>query len=81
MDRSEIAAEIKAFLEREMPRQGAELTNKTNLLEEWFFDSMQVVEMVMFIESSFGIEVYRADINGVNFKDIETISNLVAKRL
>ena len=81
MDKQEIARQVREYIGREMPKSDVELTDTTNLLEEWFVDSMQVVQIVMFIESPFGVDVYRADINGQNFRNIETISQLVAGRL
>ena len=81
MDKQEIARQVREYIGREMPKSDVELTDTTNLLEEWFVDSMQVVQIVMFIESQFGVDVYRADINGQNFRNIETISQLVAGRL
>lgn len=46
MTRPEIAAEIKEYLETEFPVQGLDLTETTNLLEEWFVDSLGIVETV-----------------------------------
>ena len=81
MDKTEIAARIKTFLEEEFPNQGVELTLETDLLEEWFADSLGITETVLFLETSFGIEVRRADINGTNFENIGSLSEFVAGRL
>ncbi len=80
-DINEIATRIKDFIEREFPQPGAELTLSTNLLEEWFIDSLGIVNTTLFLESAFGIDVRRADINAANFRSIETLARYVAERL
>ncbi len=81
MDKAEIAAQLKAFLEADFPNDGLELTSTTDLLQEWFVDSLGISQTVIFLEESFGLEIARADINGANFKDIATLSEFVASRL
>ena len=81
MDRGEIEGRIKRFLDEEFPNDGMKLTPETNLLDEWFVDSLGITETVIFLESSFGIDLSRADINGENFKNIESLSEFVARRL
>lgn len=80
-DRDRIADRLKTFLETDFPNDGVELTPTTDLLEEWFVDSLGITETVLFLEESFGVEVTRADINGANFKDIASLSTFVADRL
>ncbi len=77
----EIAARLQAFLEEDFPNDGVELTPTTDLLEEWFVDSLGISQTVMFLEESFDIEISRADINGTNFKDLRSLSRFVADRL
>lgn len=81
MTRTEIAGQLKSFLETEFYNQGVPLTETTDLLEAWFVDSIGIVETVLFIETNFGISVSRADINGANFKSIATLSEFVERRL
>ncbi len=81
MDKAQISDRIKTFLETEFPNQAIELTTTTDLLDEWFIDSLGITETVVFLEASFGIDLTRADINGTNFKSIETLSEFVAGRL
>ena len=57
------------------------MTDTTNLLDDWFVDSFGIIEIVMFLEQSFGIKVSRADINGSNFGNIESLSEFVARSL
>jgi len=81
MDKPAIAGQIKQFLETEFQGMGTELTDTTNLLEDFFVDSFGVINTVMFLESEFGIEIDRADINGENFESIATLTEFVAQRL
>jgi acyl carrier protein len=81
MDRTEIAIQLKTFLETEFPSQSVELTEATELLHDWFFDSLGIIETVLFVESTFCIEVQRADITGANFRNIGTLVDFVVERL
>ena len=80
MEKTEIAARIRRYLEEEFPNDGVDLTDQTDLLEEWFIDSLGITETVLFLESSFGIELGRADINGSNFQNIDSLADFVAHR-
>lgn len=81
METTEISAQIRTYLEQEFGGQGIELTETTNLLEDYLIDSFGVIETVMFLESHFKIEVARVDIDGVNFKNLRSLSRFVASRL
>ncbi|MGB5305376.1 MAG: acyl carrier protein [Gammaproteobacteria bacterium] len=81
MNKEDIVAEFKQFFEREFPMTGVELTETTNLLQDWFVDSLAIVNTTLFIESRFGISMARADINGDNFLNISTLADLVLRHL
>ncbi len=81
MTRSEIAAQLKTFLETELYNQGVELNESTDLLDGWFVDSIGIIQTTLFVESQFGITMARADINGANFQNIATLSEFVLRRL
>jgi len=81
MDKLEIAAQIKAFLEEALPDHETELTYSTHLLNEWFVDSFGIVETVMFIEGKYSVNILSADVSGEIFKNIYTISEFVVKML
>jgi len=73
--------EATRFLQQEFPNQGVELDESTDLLGEWFIDSMGIIETVLFLEKGFGIEVRRADINGDNFRNVSTLADFISARL
>ena len=81
MTRAEIANQLKAYLETLGYDQHAELTESTDLLEEWFVDSIGIVDTVLFMETQFGIDIKRADINRANFQTIATLTEFVEARL
>ena len=81
MSKTEIVDDLKAFLEREFPNQGVDLTETTDLLGEWFVDSLGIIETVLYLEKNFGVDVKRADINGDNFQNLDTLSDFVVNRL
>ena len=81
MNRAEIVDDLKTFLQQEFPNQGVDLTETTDLLGEWFVDSLGIIETVLYLEKAFGVEVRRADINGDNFLNLATLSDFVIARL
>ncbi len=81
MDNSEIKKQIKEFLLEEFPDQEAELTDEVDLLDNWFVDSVRIVEIILFMESRFGVYLNRADIQGSNFQNIDSIAELVQKHM
>ncbi len=81
MNKSEITENLAAFLQQEFPNPGIDLTENTNLLGEWFVDSLGIIETVLYLEKTFGIDIKRADINGDNFHSLATLSDFVVNRL
>lgn len=81
MDRNEIISRLLQYLQEEFPNQGVELDEHTDLLGDWFIDSLGIIETVLFLEQTFGMEIARADINGNNFRDVHSLSGFVAARM
>ena len=81
MQREEIASRLMYFLQEEFPNQGQELTESTDLLEEWFVDSVGIIETALFLERTFNLDIRRADINGTNFRNVAALSNFVENRM
>ncbi|MFF2655621.1 acyl carrier protein [Streptomyces sp. NPDC058045] len=57
-----------------------ELQNSTPLLEWGVLNSLNTVRLVAFIRDELGVKIPALDINGVNFKDVRSITELVAAR-
>ncbi len=81
MDNNEIKTNLHSFLTTEFPNEGVELKDTTDLLQEWFIDSLGIINMIMFLESEFNISVARSEINGDNFKDLNTLSAYINSKL
>jgi acyl carrier protein len=81
MQSNEIKSQLKDFFEKEFPNPGADFTDNTDLLDDWFIDSFGIVNTTLFLEEKFGIEISRADINAENFRNVETLSRYVANQL
>ena len=58
----------------------AVVTSKTLLLKEKVIDSMGVLELIAFIETSFAIELTDDDLTVNNFQSIEAILALIVRR-
>lgn len=80
MNTEEIKKQVHTFLNDEFPNDAVELTYETDLLNEWFVDSLGIINMIMFLESQFDINVARPEINGDNFKNIATLADYIASK-
>lgn len=81
MSRDEIFARIRDYLLRAFPADGVELDGSTLLLDEWFVDSVAIVNTVLFLESSFGVSMGRADINATVFRSLDSLTDYVERSL
>ena len=81
MDKATICRLMKGFFEEEFPNQESELEYTTDLLNDWFIDSLGIINTVIFLERTFSMSITRADINSDNFQNIETLSIFVKKSL
>ena len=81
MDRTEIATQLKQFFEREFPNPGVALTDSTDLLRYWLVDSLGIVTTTLFLETSFGVDVTRADIRMENYQTIDRLTDFITRKL
>ncbi len=81
MEKGVISKLLKDFFEEEFPNQGMDLEYTTDLLNDWFVDSLGIINTVLFLEREFAISIARADINSDNFQNIDTLSTFVRKTL
>jgi acyl carrier protein len=80
-DHAAVVSRLKEFLETSFPNPGVQLTSRTPLLDDWFLDSIGIIETVLHLEAEFGIPVSRADIIAANFRDLDALATLVVGRL
>ena len=69
MDASIVKSKLKEFLNKSFPHEGFNLEDNTNLLNEWFVDSLGIVQVVIFLEEEFDMEVQPGDVTDANFRD------------
>ncbi|MEZ4452940.1 MAG: acyl carrier protein [Nannocystaceae bacterium] len=81
MSEAEIAGAIRAFYLEVYPHGDRTLDDDTDLLGEWFVDSLGVVQTVQFLEDTFGVAIGRADINADNFHSVRTMAAFVRRKL
>ncbi len=80
MNKKEIGQGLMKFFETEFPNPGIKLTGTTNLLEDWFIDSISIIQTAVFLEREFGVKVERSDIIAENFLNVDTLTAYVARR-
>ncbi len=81
MTRDEIAGILKSFVSEAFPNPDRELSLKTDLLDDWFIDSLGIIQVVMFIESRFRCEMRPQDIISDHFQNIAALTDLIFIRL
>lgn len=61
-------------------REDAELTGETALLEERLIDSIQLMQLVQFLQERFGIMIEVTDLVPENFASVRVMTALVDKQ-
>ena len=79
-DRAAIASALLDYFQARAPDPSLRLAPETRLLEDWFLDSIGILEAVLFLESEFGVALQRADITAQTFESVATLTELVASR-
>lgn len=73
---------VREFLFEKFPAcQKNELKDDESLIETGIIDSMGMLELVVFVESDFGIEVEDMDLTPENFESVEALSTFVESKL
>jgi acyl carrier protein len=71
---------VRDFLGNELGKDGAALGRDESLLETGTIDSMGVLQLVGFLESTYGIKVEDDDLMPENFDTIAAITSFVERR-
>lgn len=77
---TDITTRLLRYFQNLAPDPELELTASTRLLEDWFLDSIGILETVLFLESEFGVAMQRADITAATFASVDALSAFVAAR-
>lgn len=77
-----IAVEVEEFIVRELGTgQGIDtLTHDSDLLAGEVIDSLGIVQLIAFLEGSYGIEVDDDDLDPENFRSVDSIVTFVASK-
>ncbi len=57
------------------------INDDTPLIEDGYVTSLQAVELVMFLEEQFGIQIDPEEVNEEEFRSLNTIAGLVQRKL
>jgi methoxymalonate biosynthesis acyl carrier protein len=77
-DETEIRAKIRAFLLASINLP--DLTDDDNLFESGIVNSLFAVELMTFLEKTFGFEVTPDDLEITNFQSIEASADFVTRK-
>ena len=73
---------VHDFISGELIQQGdVALTADVALIDEGYLTSLQTVELLMFLEERFEIEIDPIEVDEENFKSLSTIASLVESKL
>lgn len=78
----EAIADIREYLVKELlNHDGLALPDDVPLIEEGYLTSLQAVELVLFLEERFRIEIDPEEVTEDNFRTLVSIAALVEKKL
>jgi acyl carrier protein len=79
MERDQVMAEVRPFIEGFIG--GEELKDTDNIFEMGYVNSMFAMQLVQFVETTFGISVDNDDLNIDNFNTVEHITDFVLRKM
>src|SRR5260370_19327588 len=83
ISRSDIAIALDQFIREiaQITEDDGEFTRTVHLFDAGYIDSLAVVSLMEFIETSFGIELREDDLFDERFATIDGMSGVIADRL
>ena len=76
-----IQASVKAYIQQTfLGTNEAELTSTTPLIEGGILDSLATVQLVDWLEETYGIEVQAHEVSADNLDTVELIAELVKRK-
>lgn len=73
-----VKEKIKAFLAKHVNVN--EIEDTDNIFEKGLVNSLFAMQLVMFIEKEFEVEIGNEDLDLVNFRTINSIENLIVRK-
>jgi acyl carrier protein len=82
MEREKIVAIVNDFLVNEFEVDGDEISNEANIKTNLGLDSLDYIDMVVVIESNFGVKLREADFKKIITFDVfySNIENKIAEK-
>ncbi len=78
----EVKTLIKGHILNEIIQNGdLQIGDDTPLIDEGYLTSLQAVELVMFLEEQFQVEIDPIEVDEENFRDLTSITELVEGKL
>ncbi len=78
----EVIPVVREFITEELlRRRDLALADDVLLIEDGYLTSLQTVEILMFLEKQFQVEVDPEEVNEDNFRSLKTIAGLVERKL
>jgi len=74
----EINAKIRAFLAKYF--QNVEIQDDQDIFSMGFVNSLFAMQLVLFVEKEFGIAVENEDLDIDNFRTLNAMTNLIARK-
>jgi acyl carrier protein len=78
----ELSQQIKEYLGSNLiyVDDGFDYDNDASFIREGLIDSMQVMELVLYVQSSFGIPVEQEDIIPENFDSVNKLASFIRRK-
>ena len=78
----EVKTLIKGHILNEIIQNGdLQIADDTPLIDEGYLTSLQAVELVMFLEDQFEVEIDPIEVDEENFRDLTSITQLIEGQL
>ena len=77
MDRAEILLQLRSSLSEVLNREGPELREDANLFDDLALDSTSVIELLMSLEDTVGLEIDPEELAPEVFKTVASLADYV----
>ena len=75
-------AKVRNFIAKELVQnESLELDDDVALIEKGYLTSLQTVELVVFLEERFGVQIEPEEVNEVDFRSLRSIAAMLERKL
>ncbi len=77
MQKNEMKQRVIELMHENIPElEGIQIESDTILISSGYMDSFNVIQMIAWLESEFGVSI---DLNDINYEDFDTVDSIVEK--